>query len=373
MWQVSLRTESPATRRNHERLTCWNCVESKTLRINFVGAKSRAKLTDLASWSPRNETRRLTRPGRSVKGSSTSWEAWWAHPVGIGCCHNYPISKRVGVDTIAFTWELSKISFSAVYIKSPGTYIEYERKVLSLNHRKTKMKNDHGQGLLHRDLGVKRSSDRDYSYLCHSQQTTCSHTDRNQKSDNDKKLQPYDKQSNVQISKHTFLADNIYMLIKFQCMAVAQNDVFFPAFFDCRIGLLHDQIWGTKPVISSCSQKPSNMKWVTNTICVEMLVRCIWLLTHTWYVCVCASCTTSLSFQCRSLTLHLMNVEVKLETCVDSMFLQQIRCLPTAIFLHICRCLRSFFFTCEASYLATSSATFSCAYVQESLYPFPAS
>lgn len=27
-----------------------------------------------------------------------------------------------------------------------------------------------------------------------------------------------------------------------------------------------------------------------------------------------------------------MNVEVKLETCVDSMFLQQIRCLPTAIF-----------------------------------------
>lgn len=75
------------------------------------------------------------------------------------------------------------------------------------------MKNDHGQGLLHRDLGVKRSSDRDYSYLCHSQQTTCLHTDRNQKSDNDKKLQPYDKQSNVQISKHTFLADNIYMLI----------------------------------------------------------------------------------------------------------------------------------------------------------------
>ena len=188
-------------------------VVSKTLRINFVGAKSRAKLTDLASWSPRNETRRLTRPGRSVKGSSTIWEAWWVHPVGIGCCHNYPISKRVGVDTIAFTWELSKISFSAVYIKSPGTYIEYERKVLPLNHRKTKMKNDHGQGLLHRDLGAKRSSDRDYSYLCHSQQTTCLHTDRNQKSDNDKKLQPYDKQSNVQISKHTFLADNIYMLI----------------------------------------------------------------------------------------------------------------------------------------------------------------
>lgn len=98
------------------------------------------------------------------------------------------LQKKVGVDTLAFSWELSIFSVSALYFKFAGTYIEYERKVLSLNHRKTKMKNDNGQGLLHRDLGVKRSSDHDYSYLylCHSQQTTCLYNDRNQKSDNDK-------------------------------------------------------------------------------------------------------------------------------------------------------------------------------------------
>ncbi len=63
-------------------------------------------------------------------------------------------------------------------------------------------------------LGIKRLSDRDYSYLCHSQQTRSLYNDQQPRKVimTKKKYNPYDKQSMVQISKHCLTANNLAKL-----------------------------------------------------------------------------------------------------------------------------------------------------------------